>query len=253
MSKNYFMKLKTSCFLLIICNAIYAQKHQAIEADRPDQTETPAIVPRGMFQVESGFTYQKNDGNSSTFNLPSTLWKYGVSDKLELRLITEFVHEKIQDENTNGFTPLFVGFKLKLFDETGIIPKTAIIAHIGLPKMASSDYKTDYVMPEFRFTMQHSLAEKLNCGYNFGMEWDGFSTKPILVYTLTTGYSLSQKLGFYIETFGFLSKNTKSNQNLDGGITYLVNNNIMIDVSSGIGITEQAPINYWSFGISFRI
>ena len=253
MSKNYFMKLEILCFLLIVSSPIYSQKHEPIEADRPDQTETPAIVPEGMIQVESGFTYQKNDSNSFTFHLPSTLWKYGIKDNLELRIITEFVHEQIQDESSNGFTPLFVGFKLKLLDENGIVPKTSIIAHIGLPKMASSNYKTEYLLPEFRFTMQHSLSEDLNLGYNLGLEWDGFSKEPVFVYTLSTGYSITQKLGCYIETFGFLSQNAKSNQNLDGGITYLLNNNFMIDLSSSIGITELAPIYYWSFGISFRI
>ncbi len=252
MSKNYFMKNKILTLLVIVSTSIYSQTTDPIEADRPDQTETPAIVPKGMFQVENGFSFQKNDVDNSNFSLPSTLWKYGVNDKFELRLITEFLMEKINDENMNGLTPIFIGFKVKLAEENSIIPKTSFIAHIGLPKVASSNYKTDYLAPEFRFTMQHTLSDKLNLGYNIGAEWDGFSAETTFVYTLTTGYSITKKLGSYIELYGFLPQNNMANHNLDGGITYLINNNFMVDLSSSIGITNNAPKHYFAFGFSFR-
>ena len=50
------MKSKIVLVFLFISAAIYAQEIEPIQADRPDQTETPAIVPIGMFQVEMGFT-----------------------------------------------------------------------------------------------------------------------------------------------------------------------------------------------------
>jgi len=59
LSKNKFMKIKILIIGLIISTSIYAQTTEPIQADRPDQTETPAIVPKGMFQAETGFTFQK--------------------------------------------------------------------------------------------------------------------------------------------------------------------------------------------------
>jgi Putative MetA-pathway of phenol degradation len=253
LSKNYFMKTKILSLLVFVSTSIYSQTTEPIETDRPDQTETPAIVPKGMFQVESGFTFQKNDVHNSSFSLPSTLWKYGVNDNFELRLITEFLLEEINNKKFNGLTPIFIGFKVKLAEEKGIVPKTSFIAHIGLPNAASTYYKIDYFAPEFRFTMQHTLSDKLNLGYNLGAEWDGFSAEPTFVYTLTTGYSITEKLGSYIELYGFLPQNNKAIHNLDGGITYLINNNFMLDLSSSIGITNNAPKHYFAFGFSFRI
>ena len=253
MSKNYFMKTKKLLLSLLISSSIYSQTIEPIQADRPDQTETPAIVPRGMFQVEAGFTFQKNDAFSKSFSLPSTLWKYGVNENFELRLITEFLSEEINNEKFSGLSPIFVGFKVKLTEEKGIIPKTSFIAHIGLPNAASTRYKTDYFAPEFRFAMQHTLAEKFSLSYNLGSEWDGFSTEPTFLYTLTTGYAITPKIGSYIELFGFAPQNDKTNHNLDGGVTYLINNNFMVDLSSSIGITDNAPDLYIAFGFSFRI
>jgi hypothetical protein len=247
------MKIKILIMGLIVSTSNYAQTLEPIQADRPDQTETPAIVPKGMLQAETGFTFQKNDAFSKSFSLPSTLWKYGVNENFELRLITEFLSEKINNENFNGLTPIHIGFKVKLAEESGIIPKTSFIAHISLPNAASAQYKTDYYAPEFRFTMQHTLSEKFSLSYNLGAEWDGFSAEPTFLYTLTTGYSITKKMGSYIELYGFAPQNDKANHNLDGGITYLINNNFMLDLSSSIGISKNAPKNYFAFGFSFRI
>lgn len=247
------MKSKILLLFLLISTSIYSQTIEPIQADRPDQTETPALVPKGMFQVETGFTFQKNDALSKSLGLPSTLWKYGVNDNFELRLITEFLSEEINNEKFNGFTPVSVGFKVKLTDENGIIPKTSFVGHISLPNAASKEFKTEFFAPEFRFVMQHTLSEKLSFSYNLGAEWNGFSAEPTFLYTLTTGYSITKKLGSYIELFGFAPQNVKANHNLDGGITYLINHNFMLDLSSGIGISKNAPKNYFAFGFSFRI
>lgn len=238
-----------SFFEIVIANA----QTEPIQCDRPDQTETPAIVPKGMFQVETGFTFQKNDNISSTNSLPAVLWKYGVNENFELRLITEFVSEKTNDQRSSGFTPVLIGFKVKLCEEKGIIPKTSFIGHIGLPNAASTQYKSDFVAPEFRFTMQHTLSDKVSLSYNLGCEWDGITPETTFIYTFTTGYSINNKLGFYAEFFGFAPEKDKANHNFDAGFTYLINNNFMVDLSSGIGITDNAPKHYIAFGFSFRI
>ena len=253
MSKIKFMNIKILSFILIVSTSIYSQNTESIQADRPDQTETPAIVPKGMFQVETGFTFQKNDAFSKSFSLPTTLWKYGVNENFELRLITEFLSEEINNKKISGLSPIYVGFKAKLAEEKGIIPKTSFIAHIGLPNAASTRYKTDYFAPDFRFAMHHTLSEKFSLSYNLGSEWDGFSAEPTFLYTLTTGYAITSKIGSYIEVYGFAPQNDKANHNLDGGITYLINNNFMVDLSSSFGITDNAPDHYIAFGFSFRI
>jgi len=247
------MKNKILLLFLLISTSIYSQTIEPIQADRPDQTETPALVPKGMFQVETGFTFQKNDALSKSLGLPSTLWKYGVNDNFELRLITEFLSEEINNKKLKGFTPVYVGFKVKLADENGIIPKTSFVGHISLPNAASKEFKTEFFAPEFRFVMQHNLSEKLSFSYNLGTEWEGFSAEPTFIYTNAIGYSISDKLGSYIELFGFIPQKEKSNHSIDGGITYLINHNFMLDLSSGIGISKNAPKNYFAFGFSFRI
>jgi len=246
--------------LLLLCLSpkIFSQETpsetiEPIATDRPDQTETPSIVPKGMFQMENGFSYEKIDENESEIVSPTILFKYGVNENFELRLITEYVINTSGDEKVSGVNPVLVGFKAKLLEEKGIIPKTSFIAHMLIPELASKDFKADYYAAEFRFTMQHTLSDKVSLSYNLGAEWDGFTPDATFIYTLTTGLSVTEKLGAYIELYGFAPQNDKADHRFDGGITYLISNNVMIDASGGFGITENAPEYFASLGFSFRI
>lgn len=247
------MKFKLLIISFFICGFANAQQAEPIEADRPDQTETPAIVPKGMFQLEAGFSYERNNPSEATSSLPSALWKYGVNDHFELRLITEFTLDDRNGSRNSGFIPVLIGCKIKISEEKGFWPKTSFIGHISLPNLATTQYKTDFYAPQFRFTMQHTLSEKWSLGYNLGSEWDGFTAEPAFIYTLTTGYTLTEKLNCYAEVFGFAPQEDQAEHNFDGGFTYLISNNFMVDLSSGVGITHNAPDYYVAAGFSFRI
>lgn len=231
---------------------IFGQNLPPIQLDRPDQTECPFITPEKYIQIENGFTIENNDINQKSFIYPTTLWKYGVNQKFELRLITELASEKINGKTNTGIQPITIGFKTSLFEEKGIIPKTSFIGHITTDKIGTKAFHTKYIAPSFRFTMQHTLSKKVSLAYNLGAEWNGEDAEQIYIYTLTTGVSLTDKLGCYTELYGFIPGYNKADHRFDGGFTYLINNNFIIDLSGGIGLTKNAQNNYVSFGLSYR-
>lgn len=248
------MKIKLPFIILLIlfqfiCNA---QDLPSIQTDRPDQTECPFITPEGYLQIENGFSYEKIDNNSNGIVAPTILTKFGITDYFELRLITEFVINQENSTTFSGINPILFGFKTKLLKEKGIIPNTSLIAHIGIPKAASTPYLVDYYYPEFRFTMQHTISEKQSLSYNLGAEWNGISTKPTFIYTLTTGYSFTDKIGGYIELYGFIPETGKSDHRFDGGLNYLFNPNHQLDISGGFGLSKVSPKYYFALGYSFR-
>ena len=97
------------------------------------------------------------------------------------------------------------------------------------------------------------MSDKFRLSYNLGSEWDGFTAAPTFLYTLTTGYSITEKLGSYVGLFGFSTQKNEASHNFDGGITYLINHNFMLDLSSGVGLTANAPNFYTAFGFSYRM
>lgn len=246
-------KVILNIVLLIAVNtALLAQDLPSIQTDRPDQTECPFITPNHYFQLENGFSYEKNNAYSELIVAPTTLTRFGVNKYFELRLITEYVVSKENSITYIGINPILIGLKTRLFEEKGILPTTSLIAHIGFPKMASNEYRANYYYPEFRFTMQHTISEKQSLSYNLGAEWDGIDTNPTFIYTLTTGYSLTEKIGSYLEFYGFVPQIGKADHRFDLGLTYLFNPNHQLDASGGFGLSATSPEYYLALGYSFR-
>ena len=90
---------------------------ESIQTDRPDQTESPAITPKNHLQIETGVFYEKTDRDSENFSHPTVLWKYGINENFELRMITEFNSEKMGSNRNAGVSPLSLGFKTRLSEE----------------------------------------------------------------------------------------------------------------------------------------
>lgn len=240
-------------FVPFIANSIFGQTLPSLQADRPDQTESAFLVPAKHWQFETGFTYEKVDDNTNAFQYPTILSKYGVNDFFELRLITEMVGIKQGNNTISGISPLTVGFKAKLSDEKGAFPAASFIGHISIPDAAGKNFKATYYAPSFRFNLQHTLSEKVSLAYNLGAEWDGETPEPTFLYTLAGGYTFTEKLGGYIELYGFAPQKSISDHRFDGGLTYLIKKNIMVDISGGMGISKHAPDYYVALGFSFRL
>ena len=229
----------------------FAQK-LPIEPDRPGESESPSIVEKNYVQIESGFMMEKENSTSKNYEHPSILWKYGVNENLEFRLITELVSEKEGDKIESGLKPITVGLKVNLWEEKGIIPTTSFIGHLTTSNLGSKIFHTSYIAPAFRFTMEHELSKTFSLTYNVGVEWDGESPEPTYIYTFTPGVSLSKKLDCFIELYGFAPSRSKIMHSIDGGFTYLLNNNFVVDISGGLGLTDSAPENFISVGFSYR-
>lgn len=231
---------------------MYAQGPGPIQTDRPDQTETPYTVPAKHFQMETGVSFEQTDPEIQSYTDPTILFKYGLNDHFELGLITEFATLKAR-ETTSGLTPITLRFKEKITDEKGLLPITSFIGYLTVPNWASKEFKSTYLAPAFRFTMQHTLSQKFSIGYNLGAEWNGETPEPAFIYTLTTGYSISEKIGAYAEVYGFAPQKSKPDHRFDCGLNYLVKENMLLDLSGGVGITKNAPDYYVALGFSFRL
>jgi hypothetical protein len=236
--------------LLLTSTCIVAQTVPAIQTDRPDQTECPFIVPKNMVQFENGFFREKITANLKNLVLPTVLVRYGINDNFELRMVAEY--GKLSN-TSGGLSPTIFGFKSKITKEKGILPEVAFIGHLVFPKLASKGLQATYFAPTFRFNMQHTLSSKCMLAYNIGAEWDGESPNPGFIYTLTTGYSFTSKFGGYIELYGTVTPSEVPDHRFDGGITYLLSDNFMLDASAGFGLSNISPKGFWGLGCSFRV
>ena len=214
------MKVHKSIFIILIFTISLTSVGQQIITDRPDQTESSALIPKGLLQVETGSIFEEIEKfgvkeKSTTFN--TTLLRYGLLDNLEFRvgfsfmeITREFNNIKF-DDIASGFSPLTLGVKIGVTQEKGILPEIAFLTHVNFPFLASKDFKTKSTGIDFRFSFAHTLSDKSSLGYNLGMAWDGDITTANYIYTFAYGYSISDRVGTFLEIYGDLPENSHFN------------------------------------------
>jgi hypothetical protein len=250
-----------------------------IETDRPDFTESPNVVPKGSVQFETGFVLEKATEDYclaeyfTNTTLNTTLVRFGLTDKTELRLnwsIDQFAAEAIQervyvapctsngnyDSDTTikqtGLSPIFVGFKHHIYDND--IISIGFLAHVYLPFTSTGEFKTSKYAPEFLLPIGLSVTDRFSVSVQPGMSWDGESESPTALVTTSLAYSVTDRLGAYVEPFVYIDRAT--DYRVNGGFTYLINDHFQWDASAGLWDASYANrhMNYFlSTGFSYLI
>lgn len=248
--------------LLLFCFLAHAQDtliEAPIATDRPGAGTSPGLVKKGSLQLETGAEYEHYDNGSLeskvwTFN--TTLLRFGLLDNLELRLGWDFQEVKTEIRGVklrdiqSGYTPLLAGLKLGVTEESGLLPQIGIIAHLFLPFSAGNDYKPYNTGGEVLLAFANTLDENSNLAYAVGASWGNDSAELNYSYVLSYGRSLTKKLDGFVEVYGVLPENSSGQNSWDMGFTYLLNNDLQLDISLGTGFdTDQSIL--LSAGISY--
>jgi hypothetical protein len=262
--------------LLVILIALAPDRAAATEpaepelvTDRPDQTESPVVVPVRTVQVEIGalFTTDEREGTRSEVSgAPATLVRYAVHPRLELRLEWEGWIEAAsrgpegKSRVSEGADPE-LGVKVALAPARGARPEMALLAHVSLP-VGGGAFGSPRADPSVRFSAAHTLSERVDLGWNVGWEAHSFRdtagqthTLTRFLYTASLGIELSERVGTFIEVFGDLpgSDSERSAHSLDAGVTFLVAPRVQLDLAAGVGLESEAPDRFIGLGISFRV
>jgi hypothetical protein len=225
-----------------------------IQTDRPTFTTSAFLVPKGHFQMEHGFSIEDTEPGF-VYTYPSSLWKFGVSENFEFRVTTEYITvQKQPDPDINGFLPISVGFKSPLMKSSGIWPTVALSGALYFPDIGAAEFKTTYFAPSLRLLFHHDVSDFFALSYSGGADWDGETAEPNFFYSLITGFSITDRLKLFLEGYGTTPQREAGEIELraHAGLTYLIGNNFLLDISAGQGITDNAPERFVSFGFSYR-
>jgi len=167
--------VRSLLLLLIVATSgtgIVAAQSPDLVTDRPDQTESATVVPKGLVQVETGYLFTR-DGNVDSYEVPGTLFRIGLGGRLELRLGHAGA---IGGGGKHGAGDTNVGVKVNLLEgRDGPKPELAILGGLSFPT-GDHGFSSDGIDPSFLFSFAHALSPKLSLGYNIGMSWESSST-----------------------------------------------------------------------------
>ena len=237
--KSYISKFFSFALILVLITSISVA--QIISTDRPDQTEGTHVLLKNKFQIESGYLITDSD------NYLNTLLRYGVLNKIELRINSNIITGLVNNEKRTAFGNLELGLKFNIFNSINSSTKVSFLSHLSLPNKREFSNKDPISLN--RILLSHDLTESFQIGYNLGYNI-GFNNQiNNFIYTLVFSKSI-QKLGVFIEVFGEESSGV-SKSYWDAGVIYSLTDNLQADLSFSRGINNNS--NYINFGLSLNI
>lgn len=245
----------------------WAQDAPPMVTDRPDQTESSEVVPRGFFQLELGGQHASHrEGTNPAMrlsNVGGALLRIGVLEPVELRVgFAGWHHASTEGGNTlSGLGDLEVGTKVQIANGSGLSPVIAVMGGLLVP-VGDRDFRAGGVDPSVRVSVAHDLGGGWGVGYNAGAFWTTVagtagdeSLETSLLYTVALGRQILPKLAAFVEAFGEhgLADGAGSWVALDGGITVPLQVNLQLDLSGGVGLSDAASDWFVSAGVAVRV
>jgi hypothetical protein len=255
--KSRKLILSTTFALCFLNTVVFSQKADIV-TDRPDQSNTPLLVPKGALQVETGFMVEKQNStsiNQTNYTYNNSLIKFGINEHFEFRFNLGYVGtRKIIDDviTSKGLAPIGVGLKIKLADAKGIWPQAAVITNINL-RAGAKEFMPAYTANDITFAFAHELSKRFALTYNTGLKWNGNSPEATFFYTVTVSYAVTNKLGAFGEAYSFFPEKHKTDHRVDGGLTYKFSSRFQYDISGGLQLGSPSPDFFLSTGLSFRL
>lgn len=243
---------------LLISIYVSAQENlpkNELVTDRPDQTESAVTVPLHHLQLETGFVQENDELLGNVFS-NSTLLRFGVLNNMELRIAAEWLNYTKgafgSSTKPKGWAAPAVGIKIAISEQNGLLPEMALLSHIALPRTGTDAFQTNYMNPDAILAFAYTVSENASLGANLGAQWDD-SGQTAGFYALVLGLSYTERLGIFLETYGYFVRNTDLDSRIDAGLTYLIMDNLQLDFSFGFGLSDISPDNFLGFGVSYRI
>jgi Putative MetA-pathway of phenol degradation len=231
----------------------------SITADRPDFTEGTGLIPPGHVQVEGGTTLARvEDVDSTTFG--ELLVRFGIGERSEGRIVLGS-YSRIDDDFTDvsGFADPALELKIRFTEEAGELapgqPAVALILGTSVP-VGDEELTNDEWVPAAVLVFGWDLSPRFSMGANLGGSHaagdDGDRFNQAFA-SLTGGFSVTDRLGTYVEWYGFSEEEMDgpSTHYVNGGISFLINDDLIVDARIGTGLNDADPD--WFAGVGGAI
>lgn len=270
------MKTAYLCILFLVLGCLGTpriQAQQTIQSDRPGQAFSSYALPTGSKQLQVGlytdrlgtFSYSDPaDVRYSDTGLETTL-RLGVVKRVDLQVTLDGMLREgkrlspslsgtdpveTREPATMYLNPVVLGGRYHLSDQHGILPSTAVIVRWFSP-LASEEVRAADGALEFRLATQHQFLQD-RFSYSFNIAAVPLLRDPWYQWVHNLGYSVSKRVGIFVEYFADYQLNVTNHQ-YDGGFSFLLSDNTQLDAFAGVRQWENEFYRvFGSVGFSTR-
>lgn len=256
----------TLATLTTLALAATAHAQQPLIPDRPDFTEGTSTVGRGVIQIEFGYTLEllRGDGASvQAHSLGEPLLRLGIlADWLEFRVAASPVAQRTTLDGTGhsdtGLEDLYLGIKLALSDQNGIVPALAILPQTTLPT-GTDGFSDDRALPGVNLLYSWDIGDAFSLSgstqINRSVNEPGDAVAD-WAQSLSGGFVLGDRHGLYGEWFAIFHEGAdgrEAEHYVNAGLTWLVTGDLQWDIRAGTGLNNSAEDLFVGTGLSVRI
>jgi len=236
---------------------------EPISTDRPGQSTSTDIVARGTLQIELGLQYQPEsaagDRRTPDLSAPQLVLRWAPLGWLELRFgqNTAFYSTRTTGAEEASSSELVFGTKAQLVEQRGAIPTVGGLFELNVP-IATSGSATSGMNPTLTVLAAWGLASDWELDANLGVSVpsqgvDDPTRVVQLAPVLSLGWDATDRIGLFVEWYSSVKANDEPTQeSTDGGITFLVTDDLQIDFAGGAGLNAPAPDFYVGAGLAWR-
>jgi hypothetical protein len=240
-----------------------AHEEEPLETDRDSFTPATRLAGKGRFILEAAYTYTENRGLKETHSFPEALIRYGLLERLELRLGWNYEvgaggEAFAEGELTVGNelereSRLSYGIKAAITQQDRWIPRSALIL-TGWTPTSGRETATQFV-GTYVVGWEFPNRWECNASIRYGMasqEGDDFTNwAPSVVLKVP----IHERWNAHVEYFGIFSsgKNEEYERHfISPGIHYLINPNLEVGVRVGWGLNDQSARFFTNVGFGWR-
>jgi hypothetical protein len=241
-----------------------------IETDRDSFTPAPSTVGRGRLIFEAAYSFIDNRGFYETHSFPEVLFRYGLTDWLELRCGTNYEvggageeiagsgdevefsdqgrRRKLVRESQVGY-----GVKIRLSEAQGWVPESSVLLQ-GLTPTSGPGTDTQFV-GGCVFGWELPNQWKLHAAARYTTDSEGPDRFGIWSPSVVVKVPLSEKLNAHAEYFALFSRDKAQEFNrqfFSPGVHYLITPDFEVGVRLGWGLNDQTARFFANAGVGVR-
>jgi hypothetical protein len=253
-----------------IADAEGPEEDEPLETDRDSFTPATKVVSKGRVIFESAYSFIDNKGIPETHSFPELLVRYGVTNRLELRLgwnyevggagneVSGSQADTSLEEIGSGSKlireqRISYGFKWQVSEQQGWIPQSAVILQGATP--TGGDSNATYLAGTYVFGWKLANEWKTDFAIRYATgseEGDHFNVwAPSAVLRVPLG----ERWSVHGEYFGLFSQDKSAafaRHFFSTGAHYLVTSDLEVGVRVGWGLNEQTQGFFANAGFGLR-
>jgi hypothetical protein len=240
---------------------------EPLASDRPDFTEASTTVGRGVVQLEMGYTYIADDdgpNHTHTHSYPELLARIGLlAEWLEFRIAYNHA-TSVEDlgplpaSEFSGGEDLYLGFKIGLTGQEGILPEMALVPQWTVPTGADA-FTAGEVLPGINWLYGWDINDRFSTAGSTQINKAIDDLDEIyyeLAQSWTIGFSFTEHWGGYTEWFVLAPSGSdvaRTQHYFNGGFIFPVTNNLQLDIRAGVGLSDASDDYFAGVGMVVRL